>query len=623
MSPMSPMSPVCLSPVCLSVCPRRPLSVPNVPLSVCPQRPLSVPCLSPVRLSVPDAPVRLSVPSVCLSPTPLSVPCLSPVRPSVCPRRPCPSVCPLSVRPSVPDAPVRLSVRLSVCPRRPCPSVCPLSVRLSPVRLSVPCLSVCLSRLSPVHPSVPDAPVRLSVPCPSVCPRRPCPSVCPRRPSVCPVCPLSVRLSPTPLSVRLSPVRPSVCPRRPCPSVCPLSVRPSVPDAPVRLSVPDARLSVPSVPCLSVRLSPTPLSVCLSPVRPSVPDAPVRLSVPCPSVCPRRPCPSVCPLSVRLSPTPLSVCLSPTPLSVCLSPVRPSVCPRRPCPSVCPRSDHDLTPWGLFGPLSQLLRRGLDTGEVPAQVMVPAISCLFFHLFWELSRVPDSGASPADLRALRSRAASLLSLCQSCLSEPEPQLRETALQALQELLLLLGPGLPHERLRLRPEPALEAQLGLALTDLVFQPHGRAEALPRRRSLLAGFCRLLLAGVLRLRAAADLFKHYGKFFGDFGDIIRETLRGARDLDRPEWARTVLLSLRQLFTELLLQEGPELRGLPEFQEIRDLGRRLSLFFGLGQARSRQPLLQLHSEGIQFSLQPPPEPQIPGIPEGLPLTCPSWRC
>ncbi|XP_064256858.1 cohesin subunit SA-3-like [Passer domesticus] len=56
-------------------------------------------------------------------------------------------------------------------------------------------------------------------------------------------------------------------------------------------------------------------------------------------------------------------------------------------------SEHDLTPWGLFGPLSQLLRRALDTGDVPAQVTIPAISCLFFHVFWELSRVPDSGAS--------------------------------------------------------------------------------------------------------------------------------------------------------------------------------------------------------------------------------------
>ncbi|XP_032940131.1 cohesin subunit SA-3-like [Catharus ustulatus] len=354
-------------------------------------------------------------------------------------------------------------------------------------------------------------------------------------------------------------------------------------------------------------------------------------------------------------------------------------------------SDHDLTPWALFGPLSQLLRRALDTGEVPAEVTVPAISCIFFHLFWELSRIPESETLPPELH---SRISSFLSLCQSCLSEPDPGVRERAFLVLSDLLVLLGP-------RQLPEPALQAQLGVALEDLVFQEreqeHEGDEAaewelqelqrrrallagfcrlllipkiaewelqeLQRRRALLAGFCRLLLQGLLEPRAGADVFKRYCKFYGDFGDIIRETLRGTRSRDRAEWARTVLLSLQQLFTELLLQEGPalrglpefgeiwdSLRGLPEFGEIRDLGRRLALFFSLQHPRGRQELLQLHrekrefeeiwelalffslqhprgrqellqlhSQGIQFSLQPPPEPQIPGIPGGLPLNLP----
>ncbi|XP_059693681.1 cohesin subunit SA-3-like isoform X2 [Haemorhous mexicanus] len=292
-------------------------------------------------------------------------------------------------------------------------------------------------------------------------------------------------------------------------------------------------------------------------------------------------------------------------------------------------NDHDLTPWGLFGPLSQLLRRALDTGELPEQVTIPAISCLFFHLFWELSRVPDAGASPGSLRDLRSRAALLLSLCQSCLTEPQPGLREKAFLVLSELLLLLGPELPEPRLRLSPEPELPALLGLALLDLVFQnlpePHpddheavqARLEALQARRSLLAAFCRLLLGGVLGLSAAADVFKHYGKFFGDFGDIIQELLLCTRDLDRAAWARTVLLSLQQLFTELLLQEGPGLRELPEFQELRELGRRLARFFGRPELRSCSELLELHREGIRFSLQAPAG--VPGVPGEPPLCLP----
>ncbi|KAM4754593.1 LOW QUALITY PROTEIN: cohesin subunit SA-3-like [Cyanocitta cristata] len=479
--------------------------------------------------------------------------------------------------------------------------------------------------------------------------------------------------------------------------------------------------------------------------------------------------------------------------------------------------DHDLTPWGLYEPCSRLLRRAADTGEVPAQVTIPAISCLFFHLLWELSRIPESGAPPAQLRDFRSRAASFCSLCRSCLCEPQPGLRQTvrgegilweplgiglgglgsfgiglgsfgsrlglvwdrfggsgilwepfgieaflalcallAFLALCDLLVLLGPGQareplrlqPHSRcpipaflvlcdllvllgpgqarepLRLQPEPELPAQLGAALMDLVFHSqHGRAsggngngnsgnawsgngnngnngnrnngnngnrnngnngnnrdsgygngnngndngnngngnngnngngsgepgllpnlsppsiptipkpppkfhtpitpqpleppefpkkppefpefllaeasegrlEELQQRRLLLAAFCKLLLQGVLELRAASDVFKHYSKFHGDYGDVIRETLRAARELDGLEWARTLLLSLQQLFTELLLQEGPDIRGLPEFQEIRDLGRRFSLFFSLRRLRQRRALLRLLRGGF----------------------------
>ncbi|XP_023804548.1 cohesin subunit SA-3-like, partial [Cyanistes caeruleus] len=85
-----------------------------------------------------------------------------------------------------------------------------------------------------------------------------------------------------------------------------------------------------------------------------------------------------------------------------------------------------------------------------------------------------------------------------------------------------------------------------------------------------------------------------FSEDFGDIIRETLRRTRERHGQEWPSVLLLSLTQLFTELLLQEGPDVRGLPEFREIRDLGRRFSLFFSLRHLRHRRALLRLHRCG-----------------------------
>ncbi|NXT88634.1 STAG3 protein, partial [Anhinga rufa] len=192
---------------------------------------------------------------------------------------------------------------------------------------------------------------------------------------------------------------------------------------------------------------------------------------------------------------------------------------------------------------------------------------------------------------------------------------------------------------------------------------RIEELHQRRVLLAGFCKLIVYNVLELSAASDVFKHYAKvggaregcpavpamawrhralspppqFYGDYGDIIKEMLNCTRQMDRQEWARTLLLSLQQLMTELLLQQGPEIQATKSFLEIRDLARRFSLLFSLHQLRNRPTLFNMHKceglgarggqgaglglslpphpsvlarEGIQFAFQEPPGPGLPPL-------------
>ncbi|XP_014817108.1 PREDICTED: cohesin subunit SA-3 [Calidris pugnax] len=245
---------------------------------------------------------------------------------------------------------------------------------------------------------------------------------------------------------------------------------------------------------------------------------------------------------------------------------------------------HDLTPWQLFDPCAQLLQHAVDTGEVPPQVVVPSLPCLHFHLLWELSRLPSANV---------------------------PQ----AFMVLSDLLLVFGPQLPHDGrealapLVLLPDPGLQSQLAAFLMDHVFHHAGghqelsatedtesHIEELHQRRVLLAGFCKLIIYNVLELSAASDVFKHYAKFYSDYGDIIKEMLNCTRQMDRQEWARTLLLSLQQLMTELLLQQGPEIQESQAFQEIRDLARRFSLLFSLHQLRNRPALLNLHKcEGL----------------------------
>uniref|UniRef100_A0A8B9NEM5 Cohesin subunit SA-3 n=1 Tax=Accipiter nisus TaxID=211598 RepID=A0A8B9NEM5_9AVES len=195
---------------------------------------------------------------------------------------------------------------------------------------------------------------------------------------------------------------------------------------------------------------------------------------------------------------------------------------------------------------------------------------------------------------------------------------------LSDLLLVFGPQLPRDGrealapLVQLPDAGLQSQLAAFLMDHVFHhacsheelsdSENHIEELHQRRVLLAGFCKLIIYDVLELSAASDVFKHYAKFYSDYGDIIKETLNCTRQIDRQEWARTLLLSLQQLMTELLLQQGPEIRAAEAFLEIRDLARRFSLLFSLQQLRNRPALLSM--EGIQFAFQEPPGPG-PGLP------------
>ncbi|XP_071888315.1 cohesin subunit SA-3-like [Anas platyrhynchos] len=293
---------------------------------------------------------------------------------------------------------------------------------------------------------------------------------------------------------------------------------------------------------------------------------------------------------------------------------------------------HDLMPWQLFEPCTLLLRRAADTGEVPPQLLVPAITCAHFHILWELSRLANTDVPQEQLLSLKDKTTSFCALCQSCLSNGDAGVREQAFVVLSDLLLVLGPsgtrgaGAALAPLRLVPDVELRSQLAAVLLDHVFSPGDRdgdepdaAEAhmedLRRRCMLLAGFCKLIIYNVLEPSAASDVLKYYDKFHAEYGDIIKETLACIRRMDGQEWARVVLLSLQQVMTELLMEHGPGVRGVPAFGGLRDLGRRLSLFFGPCPQPNRQVLLRLHRDGIAFALQEGPE----GGPGGAPLYLP----
>ncbi|XP_052024081.1 cohesin subunit SA-3 [Apodemus sylvaticus] len=278
---------------------------------------------------------------------------------------------------------------------------------------------------------------------------------------------------------------------------------------------------------------------------------------------------------------------------------------------------HDLTRWEISEPCSRLLRKAVNTGEVPHQVILPALTLVYFSILWAVTHISES-TSQKQLMSLKKRMVTFCELCQSCLSDVDPEIQEQAFVLLSDMLLIFSPQmLVGGRDFLRPlvffpEATLQSELASFLMDHVFlQPgelgngqsqedHIQIELLHQRRRLLAGFCKLLLYGVLELDAASDVFKHYNKFYEDYGDIIKETLTRARQIDRCQCSRILLLSLKQLYTELIQEQGPQgLTELPAFIEMRDLARRFALSFGPQQLHNRDLVVMLHKEGIKFSL------------------------
>nr|XP_013798513.1 PREDICTED: cohesin subunit SA-3 [Apteryx mantelli mantelli] len=356
---------------------------------------------------------------------------------------------------------------------------------------------------------------------------------------------------------------------------------------------------------------------------PTVLTSPIWGPCPCPSLLGGSVSPAPAPLGVRVHPRPHeeATCLRLQPRWVPASVAVPAGRPR------VPSSPRGLALHGrgdlVRGRLAdQLVDKFHQEVAELLQVLVPAIACIHFHILWELSRLPNDGGAPqGQLRSLRSKVTSFCSLCQSCLSDVDPGIREQAFVVLSDLLLVFGPQLTRdgrealEPLVVLPDAGLQSQLAGFLMDHVFNhvfsreelassepedSESHIEGLHRRRVLLAGFCKLIIYNVLELSAASDVFKHYAKV----------------PIDRQEWARTLLLSLQQLMTELLLQQGPEIRAAAAFLEIRDLARRFSLLFSLHQLRNRLALLNVHKEGIQFAFQEPPGPGSELQPLNLPF-------
>ncbi|XP_024859964.1 cohesin subunit SA-1 [Kryptolebias marmoratus] len=275
-------------------------------------------------------------------------------------------------------------------------------------------------------------------------------------------------------------------------------------------------------------------------------------------------------------------------------------------------SGKDPTCWKLLDSCLELLKSRMESLDYDTELMVAALKCAAFHLMWAKVNAVNFKPAEAELKRVKKEVRFFCRICQSCLSLDQTEIRDQAFELLCDLLLLYSVTSVRTEPALQtlvhlPSDSLRAELASFLLDYVFTDTEDVELsdegddlkmtlLQKKRNQLAGYCKLVIYGVLDLSAATNVFKHYSKCFKDFGDIIKETVSKSKLISPIQSAKTVCLSLQQLFSEMLT-DGQNQQDL---SDIRDLAKKLAMSFGIDLHRVRKPLVSLHLDGIRFAFR-----------------------
>ncbi|KAK7478980.1 hypothetical protein BaRGS_00029741 [Batillaria attramentaria] len=293
---------------------------------------------------------------------------------------------------------------------------------------------------------------------------------------------------------------------------------------------------------------------------------------------------------------------------------------------------HDLTNWELWEELFHIIKMANEGANISEDIVCKAVSSCSMAILWYLNRLNEDNPDKDQMKLLKRRLDSLMKHCHDLLFHQrekvgeEKELPFQAYVTICDLLIVfskhLGDGNPLMKpLVYEVDRSLQSHLSNFLTEKVFvededddvDENVKIEELHKRRNFLACFCKLVVYNVISIKVAADMFKHYMKFYNDYGDIIKATLSKAREINKVSTAKTLAMSLTQLYKELQAEQGEIDRSSDAFQSIKELARRFSLSFGLDQVKNREAVAAMHREGIVFSLMPG-ESQSGGPPPNL---------
>uniref|UniRef100_A0A8C3G9H6 Cohesin subunit SA n=1 Tax=Cyclopterus lumpus TaxID=8103 RepID=A0A8C3G9H6_CYCLU len=284
---------------------------------------------------------------------------------------------------------------------------------------------------------------------------------------------------------------------------------------------------------------------------------------------------------------------------------------------------HDLSGWDLFTSNFKLLNTGIENGDMPEQIVIHSLQCTHYVILWNLAKSSEGSSRKDDTVTLRKQMRAFCMMCQRYLTNVNTAVKEQAFTILCDLLLIfshqmVSGGREHlEPLVYSSEDSLQSELLSFILNHVFIDQDddtnsteqvrrdavKIEALHKRRNLLAAYCKLIIYCVVDMKTGADIFKQYMRYYNDYGDIIKETMSKTRQIDKIQCAKTLILSLQQLFNEMLSDLGHGFdRSASSFCGIKELARRFSLTFGLDQVKTRDAIAMLHKDGIEFAFKDP---------------------
>ncbi|KAG9341743.1 hypothetical protein JZ751_018809 [Albula glossodonta] len=257
---------------------------------------------------------------------------------------------------------------------------------------------------------------------------------------------------------------------------------------------------------------------------------------------------------------------------------------------------HDLSKWDLFTSNYKLLNTGIENGDMPEQIVIHALQCAHYVILWHLAKVSEGSSKKEDMVTLRKQMRAFCLMCQRYLTNVNTTVKEQAFTILCDLLMIFSHQIISggrenlEPLVYTPDSSLQSELLSFILD-------------HRRNLLAAYCKLIIYNVVEINTGADIFKQYMRYYNDYGDIIKETMSKTRQIDKIQCAKTLILSLQQLFNEMLSDLGYNFdRSSSAFCGIKELARRFSLTFGLDQLKTREAIAMLHKDGIEFAFKEP---------------------